>query len=449
MKKLLKSDLFLSMFAFFVKIAAGASSYLLFIFYSREMGAEQFGTFSFVFSVVMIIALVSNFGQQTFIVKEVPKSNNVKSLSREKGIYYFSYIFSIIGGLAGCGVYIGSSVFFLKDINVQEQLYGCLFILLFALSQTTLATLRINNKTMFGIITRDLIWRLLSIITFFILAYYAISEQNLVTSEDGMQALAYGLIPIIVWHLIIIYRNTFKRLKPVKPIFEMKVWVKASSGLALIALISSADIYLYTIVIAEYATSEEVGAVFASLKTVELLNIFLMAVTLIVSPKLSEYVASKEPEKLQRKCNVAIVLQAVPVIIFSIFIFTFSSQLLSLFDISFSGYSSLLNLLSIGMIINALTGATVLLLQLGNMHWRHVLFQGGAVLFAVALLPYFYHEYGIDGIAYSFILSKLIWNILAIHSIKKHLLIDPSIFSFLSKKRAYFSHLKSDIIHFK
>lgn len=450
MKKILKTDLFLSIFAFFIKIAAGGASYLLFVFYSREMGPSEFGVFSLIFSVIMMIALVSNFGQQTFIIKEIPRCTGKDRYSKEKGVYYFSYLSSVIGGVIGSIVFIGYTSFFYDNISITEKIYCCILIILFALSQSTLATLRINNKTMLGVITRDLIWRMLTILIFLYLVFFVISDGNKgIKSVTGIKAFVYGLLPIIAIHILVINNDIFRKLKNTVPSFKIKEWLKVSSGFALIAFISSADVYLYTIIIAEYASTTEVGAVFASLKTVELLNLFLMAVTLIISPKLSEYVANNDFENLQRKCNVAILLQSVPVIIFSTLIFSFSSELLTIFDSSFKSYSTLLNLLAVGMIINALTGATVLLLQLGNMHWRHVLFQGSSVLLSIALLPYFYNNFGIDGIAYSFILSKLMWNILAIHSIKKHLFVDPSIFSFLSKERAYLDKLKSDIFNFK
>lgn len=111
---------------------------------------------------------------------------------------------------------------------------------------------------------------------------------------------------------------------------------------------------------------EVVGAFFAALKTAELINLFLMTVSLVVAPRLSRAVAEKRPENLQLECNAAIVLLGIPTVVASVIVLAFSPYFMLVFDASFVEHENLLRVLVLGMLVNALSGSTGLLFQLGG-----------------------------------------------------------------------------------
>jgi O-antigen/teichoic acid export membrane protein len=100
---------------------------------------------------------------------------------------------------------------------------------------------------------------------------------------------------------------------------------------------------------------------------------------------------------------------------------------LSLFDPAFGAYWPLLWCLMGIMVLNALTGATVLLMQVGGMHWQQVALQGGFLLASLAALPWLAAAWGVYGVALAFGLSKLLWNLAAILLIRRNLGVDPSL----------------------
>ncbi|PJC88036.1 hypothetical protein CSW98_02645 [Vibrio sp. HA2012] len=446
----LKSDLLLSIFAFIIKLLAGISGYFLFVLFAKMMGTVEYGYFSYIFSILMLIALVSNLGQQTFIIKEVPKSKLLSDKNREYSAYIFSMVMSSTGVLIGVMIYSIICLMIIKTSNYKIIFYGSMFIALFSFSQTTVGYLRVQDKTLLAIGTRDLIWRIISAVIFVFILYLEHSKAEIPLGHiQGIIAMSASLFLILMFHLFQIKKYIRHNFNGNKFVINPRPWVKVSLGLTLIALISNSDSYLYTIILGGILSEFEIGLLFSSLKTVELINVFLMAVTLVVSPQLSKLVALGDVEKLQRKCNVAIVLQTIPVLFATVVLFGWSEDILVIFDPSYSSYSLLLRLLSIGMFVNALTGATVLLLQVGGMHWQHVRYQGGSILISSALLPLFVMLWGVNGVAISFILSKCLWNILAIKAIRKKLKIDPSILALVTPSRSHLGFLKSDLLNLR
>jgi O-antigen/teichoic acid export membrane protein len=440
--RLLTTDLFQAILSFGIKLLAGFASYFLFAYSSNTLGSEEFGVFSFYFSIVMLVASFFSFGQQTFLMKEIPKSVSNGDLSKEGAIYFFSSIATITGAVSGAIIFY-LIVMFIDENALDIAIWGSVLSGLFCISQATMGVLRVQGYTLTAVASRDLLWRVFTVVTIFISAVYF--SFNLISS-NLLLLFSISLLPILTLHFYIIIKSLVSRLSADERVIQWGRWVNASFGFGLIALISSADIYAYTIVLKYLLPVEVVGGFFAAFKTVELLNIFLMAVTLVLAPYFSTLIAKSDYVGLQRKCNVALVLQSTPVVFSCALVLFFAPEFLGFFSSDYKVYSSLLRLLTIGMLINALTGATGLLLQLGGLHWRHVIYQGSALCISIAMLPVFVHYFGFNGAALSFILSKVLWNLLAIISIKRELKVDPSIFAFLNRDRRHFGVLMSDLI---
>lgn len=65
------------------------------------------------------------------------------------------------------------------------------------------------------------------------------------------------------------------------------------------------------------------------------------------------------------------------------------------------------------------------------MHWWQIIFQGGSLLISIVLLPVFAYFMGVVGAALSFVLAKVVWNVLAVIAIRRRLGVDPTVFSLM------------------
>ncbi|MNZ25841.1 Polysaccharide biosynthesis protein [compost metagenome] len=431
-----------SLMAFGIKIAAGVAGYILFALISRLTDTESFGQFSMIFSLATFLGIFGSYGQQIFILKNIAISRNDQDRQLEKGIYLFSISATLISSLASSLIFIFICIHFLDITNTTQIVSGTALCFMLAITQTTTGYYRINNKTLNAIVTRELLWRLLSITT---ITTIFLSINSKIDLSITVTIISLSLLLPTLLH-VRSTRSWFRKLSIHKPKLKTKEWFETSTGLALISVISSADLYILTILLKNYASNTEIGAFFAASKTVELINMFLMAVTLIASPETSKLVAKRDTHELQRQCNSTLLLQGVPSAICCLVVIILSPWLLAIFDSNYMSYGSVLSLLCIGMIINSLTGSTVLLLQLGNMHWQHVAYQGGSLLIAILMLPLLTKYFGINGAALSFIISKSLWNILAVRAIRKKLHVDPSLIGVFSGGTASIKLAVKDVI---
>lgn len=406
---------------FGLKVAAGLGAYLLFALIARTAGPSEFGAFSVLFSVAMMIGTAGSMGQQVFLVKEVPKTASMESAG---AVYCFSALMTVVGAALSAVSFVVISPLMTEGISVLALMGGALMCMSYAFSQTTLGMLRVQGHVVFGIATRDLLWRVLSA-GGLLMAIYCRSGFGRITTGLVLFVMGMSLAVIVLWQGFRIWRSSpWPFLLPNRRLLVS--WGRVTAGLTLVAIISSADLYVFSIVLSKVVPDSDVGPFFASLKTVEIINLFLMSVALVVGPSIARSIARGDREKVQAECNAAIVIQGLPAVVATLFVIAVAPLLLGMFDESFAAHSLVLRVLAIGVLINALTGATGLMLQLIGLHWRQVAFQGGSLLASLLLLPWLVHRFGIVGAALSFVFSKVLWNVLAIATIRARLGVDPS-----------------------
>ena len=428
-KSILESDLIQSAISFAIKLGSGIAAYVLFAIIARLSSPEEFGRFSILFSIAILLGIMGSLGLQVFMVKEQPKARAQDDLAAEAGLYKFARLSLIWTAPITAAIFTAVALWAAEGMSVSIIAFGILLTLLYAISQATIGMLRVQEKTLFAIATRDLLWRVIAIVVFVVTVTLTDFDRTVI----ALAALSIALLPVVISHCFLIQRHTRKNFGSTTPQLNKKEWIDTTMGLGLVAVISSADFYLYTIVLGILLSATDAGVFFAALKTAELLNMFLMAVTLIMSPKLSAMVAAKNRNGLQTQCNVNLVLQAIPLVPACLVLFVAAPYILSIFDPNYAQYGNLLRILGAVMLLNAMTGATVLLMQVGGMHWRQVCYQGGSLALSLAIMPWLVTVYDVYGAAIGFAIAKLLWNITAIIAIRKKLGVDPSLLGFVDK----------------
>ncbi len=409
-----------SALSFGLKIGAGLAAYAFFALLARLLSTEDFGRFSVLFSLALLLGIGGSLGQQVFLVREVPRQREKGAPAAESGVYAFSLRLVLVGAPVAAALFVLLAHWLVPGLSGATLAAGAALVALYAVSQMTFGMLRVQEATLTALFTRDLLWRLLAMPLAALLALW------LAGPLVGLAALALVLVPVIAWHGVLAWRHVRGQRPGPGPRLP-RDWLNASAGLGLIGVISSADFYVYTVFTGWLVSVGEAGVFFAALKTAELLNTFLMAVTLVVAPRLSALIASGAREALQRQCNLALVLQSVPLLLSVLLLLPLSQLVLSLFDPAFGAWWPLLWCLMLIMVLNALTGATVLLMQMGGMHWQQVALQGGFLLASLACLPWLAAAWGVYGVALAFGMSKLAWNLVAIVLIRRNLGVDPSV----------------------
>lgn len=440
------SDLAQTAMAFALRIASGLAGYGLFALAARVLGAENFGIFSLYFSASMLAGALGSFGQQIFLVKEVPLRRETGDLSGELGAFRFAAISSTVAGtVVSAGLLV---VVTLGGWNTSASLLASTFLLtwLYGASQTTIGMLRVEGKTLLAMGTRDLLWRASSMAGMALVAGALGWTSGRVSADIVMGIMSATLLPVVILHVVLAARSLNARFHGVRARTHPSIWIGTGLGFSLIALISSADMYVFTIALSTLLDEEATGAFFAAFKTVDLINLFLMAVTLVVSPEISRLVARRDRLALQRKANAATLLQAVPAILAGLLMIIAAPLFMWAFAAEYMPYASVLRILMVGMLINVLAGATALLLQLGGMHWLQIGLQGGSLLIAVLCTPTLVTWFGVEGAGIAFIISKGLWNIAAVIVIRRRLGVDPSLLGLGARSAGGIRGAVSDLI---
>lgn len=448
--KLLRSSLFSSILTIVVKILAGGFGYWMFIVFAKEMNVDEYGQFTILFSIIMFIGYVSNFGQQTLIVKELPNLLEKKMHQEQFALRHFVGCVNFIGIVTGSLTFIMISLIYWGEVSVMIAIPAIVIICAFSATQSTLGLLRVYGKTVRGIFTRDLLWRIATIGLFI----FGIHSLNLIDGSRwsvlswSVFCIAVTIVPVLSYQIYLI-RNRHKTLSSHEGLRIDSAWKSASVGFTASVFIANADSYIYTILVGKMLSPFDTGLFFSSLKTVEIVSVFLVSVALVFAPKFSLSIKNGDRKSLQRKCNLALLIQGIPAMGCLTLMVAFAPDVLVLFNEEYHNQSYVLICLAVGMAINALSGPTGILLQLAGLHWKYVKYQSISIGLALALMPLVTENFGIYGVCILFLCSKLLWNLLSRRKIKATLGVEPSVFAFFSSRYANFYELKEDILELR
>ena len=170
-----------------------------------------------------------------------------------------------------------------------------------------------------------------------------------------------------------------------------------------------------------WLTSQDVALLTAAQRAAMLTPFILLAVNMVVTPRfaaLYETEAFEELEKLATDASKLMILVGAPV---AIFIFAMSSHIMSAFGPEFTDAAILLQVITVGQLVNVATGsANVLLVGSGNEDALKSTYYLGAVIALVAcalLIP----TYGVVGGAIATGLALAVQNIATVIMVRKTL----------------------------
>jgi len=176
-----------------------------------------------------------------------------------------------------------------------------------------------------------------------------------------------------------------------------------------------------TILLGAFGSAEDVGIFNIANRVASLLLFPLMAMISILAPKFSEMHQNGDGEglrKLAQKSSGILMLFAGSV---ALLVGANAEWILSFFGENFKEGAFILQVLLIGVVVNASAGAvTELLMMTGNeaLVRRNMLFSAGAqLLLCIILIP----RYGMSGAAYAAVIGGVLWNVWMVWTVKKAL----------------------------
>jgi O-antigen/teichoic acid export membrane protein len=398
LRALLRSGLSKSLVSLFIKVATAGLTYLSYVILSRLMGGDEYGYFAFGLSLATILAIGANYGQQTAILRYWPaemvagRPDRAINALRSGGAITIFASAMVMAGLGIASFATGT----LGHGPVLHLYASALLILPLALAEYWSSALRAQGSVWTGLAPRDLIWR-----TALPLAVVALWYAGVTLS--GWAAL---VLTAVVLGLSLALQYVFARARRYEIAASTKglraYWGehgKASRSFFLGTVLDSAALNVDIIFVGLLVAPAVAGVYFNAFRTAGLLTLFMFAITLVVAPMVAQHYHAGE----MRKAQAITALCAWAGFVFSLVVFAgfllFGDQVMSLFGGADAQGSLLLVILSIGLLFDAATGPSRIVMMMTGHERAYVRIFGAVIIAGMVIQVPVIMAYGALGAA--------------------------------------------------
>ncbi len=380
LRSLLRSGLSKSLVSLFIKVATAGLTYGMYVILSRVMGVTEYGYFAFGLSLATILAIGANFGQQTAILRYWPEAMVAGKPDRALAALRSGGALTLIASaVVTVGLILISAVAGVFDKDPVWHLYASASLILpLALAEYSSSALRAQGSVWTGLSLRDLVWRLALPLLVVALYYSGVTLSGwaalLLTAVVLALSLALQFILARARHYEIAPGTSGLRA----------YWAahgKASRSFFLGTVLDSAALNVDIIFVGLLVAPAAAGVYFNAFRTAGLLTLFMFAITLVVAPMVAHHYHAGE----MRRAQAITALCAWAGFLFSLVVFAgflvFGDQIMSLFGGSHEQGRLLLIILSIGLLFDAATGPSRIVMMMTG-HERQYVRIFGAVIVA-------------------------------------------------------------------
>jgi O-antigen/teichoic acid export membrane protein len=394
---LLRSGLSKSLVSLVIKVATAGLTYGMYVILSRMMGMTEYGYFAFGLSLATILAIAANYGQQTAILRYWPEEMVAGRPQKAREALRSGGAVTLIAGAAVTAlVLIGGGVTEAAGVPAWHIVASATLILPLALAEYWSSVLRAQGSVWTALTPRDIVWRLAVPLLVVALWYTGVrlSGAAALLLTATTLALSLGLQ----------YGFARARHYEIAPGTAglRDYWAangKPSRSFFLGTVLDSAALNVDIILVGLLVAPAAAGIYFNAFRTAGLLTLFMFAITLVVAPMVSQHYHAGD----MRKAQAITALCAWAGFVFSLAVFAgfllFGEHILGLFGEGQEQGQLILILLSIGLLVDAATGPSRIVLMMTGHERAYVRIFGSIVvaglLVQVAVIP----AYGLLGAA--------------------------------------------------
>lgn len=382
---------------------------------TRKFGSIVFGRYTLAVTFSQFIVLIFTLGFPNGIIRLLTDSNHYDVKPKSNFINKVFWITLILSILISIILYINSdfiALYLFKDKSLIEYIRIISFFILPLMFHEILLNIFRGKKdfkkyNLFLFVLPPLLF----LIIFFLIFNHNLNETSVI--------LSFSLSIFTVLILEIIFssklKSSIQNNYPTKQLLKLSLPMMLSG--TILFLLSWTDILMLGIMV----SSKDVGIYSAAFKVASIGLIIILVFNVVIGPKISELYNNNYMSKLKTTINKTtqlITFLTIP--IFSIIIF-FRKEILNFFGDDFIQGESVLIILSTGVLINAISGNVDQILNMTN----HQKIMKNITLFCLVeniILNYLLIPvYGINGAAWSSLITTASLNFISIYFIKKKL----------------------------
>jgi len=275
---------------------------------------------------------------------------------------------------------------------------------------------RAKGSLAYGLLPRDVVWRLLICIIFGILLFDASGlrfRANLVSSAEAISILAC-LLSLAIASQVVGWMRSLRLPSIVTSERETEIrgdYRRSTAPFWGIALVWPVQSQIGVLVVGFLLGAADVGAYFSAQKLSGLLAIISVGINQAIAPKISTAVAQGNLSELRHTFAISCIVGGV--ISFSVFAAyaVLGDFLLGIFDPAYSNFHGVLLVLSLGHVVYNVSGPAALLLTFtGQERFVLAITTGAAILGTIAVCVCTV-LFGVYGTAGAVAVTTLAWNL--------------------------------------
>lgn len=416
---ILKSTTFKSSaIVFLLRVLGMALAYASIILISRLFGAETYGRFALLLTTAQFLLLIFSLGLPFAMVKLTSDVNFFKNNTPQNTYLLNALKAVVISGLIGAIIIYFSSkplaLYLFKDEMLLPYLKTLSYFFIFLVLHKFLVEF-IKGKKYFS--SYALLLYVMPYVLFFVI-FGVMYYNNLNTQEESVY-IAY-LLPFLLLTIITVFYVPLKRIKSrnvhnYKSLFLLSFPMLFSA--AFIFISNWTDVFM----LGAMVSKTDVGIYNAAYKVASIGLIVITSINTILAPKISTLYSLNKLKLIEvevQKATKIITLLTIPLVLI---IVLFSNQILSIFGPEFIQGKTVLIIVAIGLLFNALSGSVAQVLNMTKHQKELRNFTIISAVLNIVLNFFLIKQYGIIGAAFSSLVSNIFLNVVCILFIKKHL----------------------------
>lgn len=367
-----------------------ALTFLMNLVAARYLGVETFGAFSYVLSAANLLAMVATFGTHTSVMRLVPKYVGEGDNSRLRGLLIFGSAVCLLGGVVCGGGALAASGIWIPS-RYKLMLYAAIITPLISYGLWRKNAMRGFHKILYALLPKDLLVPLV-----FCIVLIVVSSANIAHA-----IWAFILIVLLgeIAGTLILWKIVPIRHSRSVPKFEIRRWLRVSIPM-LLSTVLRGGFGRWDVVMMGWWASLVATGTYAAASRLALLGALVMRiVNMIAGPMIATAYESGDIgylRKLIAKLTLFSAILGIP--IFGVLLF-FPQQVMGIFGASYSKGYNVLRILSVGQLVNTLTGPVAfVLLMTGNERLDAKIVTVIAV-FNIVANYFFIHKFGATGAA--------------------------------------------------
>ena len=387
----------------------------------RLLPPPVLGDYYLLINIVNFLVILGSMGMAQAILKLIPAWISKLRYDLAKQHFYKSIKISVLLSLMVSLVFFiifqkFSSSFFYNSFSVSWILLIVVLFLTMVLQGILTAMLRSFHDLKSVVILSDILPKVLFLMG---LVFLWVKNYNYL--------LPYLLVLLVCVTLVSVITMLFKiqmylkrnseasndKIEPSVVALALPLWITS----LMLYVLTSGDIWI----IGYFLTTSDVAIYASMLKLIILLNLAFNLLITVVTPVISELFHKQELKKLESLLRITATLSSIPALIIAYVFFVYGEFVLGfIFGEFYEAGIVVLKVLSIGIVVNILTGpcGTVLMYTNNQKLMMNITVVSGV---ATIILSIIVNIYWIAGVAVSSSLGMILQNILMFYSVRKKL----------------------------